>query len=706
MKSVGMSVAIGACACLLALGCSDDDDEKARSPSRPGGAGGSAGRSGGGGGGASGTAGTLDAGAPDGGADAGSVDAGSADGGDGGESCVYEGAPLLDPADLPSCESATCQNAHCLARGLVSAEQAEQLADCDAETECVPDLLIVTLGQFLLDSCRSLAGAEGRCLSTCIPQVAAQLDALPRDVCDEGERCTPCFDPITGEETGACGQSCDPGAVEPPVTFPACCGELGVCVPDALVAEGERAVLSADSCEGDGVLCAPRAIAADPTAVPATCRGLAGGEGRCLPACLPSVAAQVDVLPSAGCQPGELCAPCFDPLTGEATPACSIGGDAPAEPPTLFAECCGGRSLCIPEVLVSEAQQSLLDGAGCASGELCAPREIATGDYQPEPCMSWGAEGRCLLACLPDVAAQRDRLARATCDAAELCVPCYDPIGGASTGACEIEGDQPNTSPPYRFETCCDDGAGNDLGTCVPEALVSFEDFALLSRDTCTINGFVCAPTELATGSYEPDACDSWLGAEGRCLPACLPDVAAQRAQLRRADCSQGELCVPCYDPVSSESTGACAIDDDAPAQAPRPFPTCCPTSGVARGTCVPSQAAGAQADSLPVLDCETKTGDADAYVCAPNERIADPEYQFPSCETTCGSDVVTCALALVAGVTGEPGACVPSCMLLELDTPIGDNAADLFGRSSCAAGEDCAPCVNPDTDEPTGLCD
>ena len=159
------------------------------------------------------------------------------------------------------------------------------------------------------------------------------------------------------------------------MTFPACCGELGVCVPDALVAEGQRAILSADSCEGDGVLCAPRALAADRTAVPVTCRGLAGGEGRCLPACLPAVAAQADVLPPAGCEPGELCAPCFDPLTGEATPACSMRSDAPAETPTLFAECCGGRSACVPDALVSETQQSLLDGDGCASGELCARAE-------------------------------------------------------------------------------------------------------------------------------------------------------------------------------------------------------------------------------------------------------------------------------------------------------------------------------------------
>ena len=280
------------------------------------------------------------------------------------------------------------------------------------------------------------------------------------------------------------------------------------------------------------------------------------------------------------------------------------------------------------------------------------------------------------------------------------------PDHGVSTGACAIEGDEPHTSPPYTFETCCDDGAGNDVGTCVPEALVSLDDFALLAA-TAAQSMASCArrPTSRPAAT-SPTGCDSWLGAEGRCLPSCLPDVDARRDQLRRAGCGQGELCVPCYDPLSSETTGVCAIGGDAPVEAPRPFPDLLHDRR-RRARHVRTEPgrrrAGRRATGARLRD---QTGDADAYVCAPNERIADPDYQFPSCETTCGSDVVTCALALVAGVTGEPGACVPSCMLLELDTPIGDNAANLFGRSSCDSGEDCAPCVNPDTDEPTGLCD
>ena len=410
----------------------------------------------------------------------------------------------------------------------------------------------------------------------------------------------------------------------------------------------------------------------------------------------------------ADCADGELCAPCYDPLTGEATGACAIGDDEPVEDPVLFDECCGGLSACVPQALVPADQRALLDATGCTTGELCAPKDIAGGTYEPQTCTSWGGgEGRCLLACLPDVAAQQARLTRGACDTAELCVPCYDPVTGESTGACEIAGDEPEDDPPYEFPTCCDDGMGNDLGTCVPGALVSSAEQALLGADSCTDTGFLCAPTPLASGTYEPEGCDSWLSAEGRCLPACLPDVDAQADRLKRATCGQGELCVPCFEPLAGEETGACDIDGDMPVDEAVQFPTCCPTAGVQRGTCVPRQAVGAQAASLPVLNCETQTGgagDPDQYVCAPNERIEDPDFEFPTCTTTCGADPITCFAAAIGGVPGQPGACVPSCILSERTTPLG-NAATLYGQGGCDSGEDCAPCEDPETGDPTGLC-
>jgi hypothetical protein len=53
-------------------------------------------------------------------------------------------------------------------------------------------------------TCTSIGGAEGRCLSVCIPQVGENAGILPDDGCQPGQRCAPCVHPLTNQETGAC----------------------------------------------------------------------------------------------------------------------------------------------------------------------------------------------------------------------------------------------------------------------------------------------------------------------------------------------------------------------------------------------------------------------------------------------------------------------------------------------------------------------
>ena len=182
---LGLGFAIGACVLGLASACSDDDDgTDSPLPGGQGattgaaavsgaGVGGSSGTGGAtttaGGGGSSGTAGAAASGSGGSGGTAGTAgdggESGAGTGGDeddgGVDECVYDGPIIVDPADSESCETSTCQNAHCLSRDFVSPEQAEQLSDCDADNECVPDLLIVTVGQFLLPTCRSIRRRRG-----------------------------------------------------------------------------------------------------------------------------------------------------------------------------------------------------------------------------------------------------------------------------------------------------------------------------------------------------------------------------------------------------------------------------------------------------------------------------------------------------------------------------------------------------------------
>jgi hypothetical protein len=516
------------------------------------------------------------------------TDAGSA--GDGG-ACMPT-PPPIDPADLTACGD-NCGAAHCVPTTLLTPEQGAMLADCDTATKCVPDMYIETNGMFLLKTCKSLKGAEGRCVSSCVPKVASQIDSLPQDVCQKDERCAPCYDPITGEDSGACTLGCDTG---------------------------------------------------------------------------------------------------------------------PTKPPVKFAECCDGHALCVPKTSVPEDQRSMLPTEGCKdSTDLCVPKAMASG-YDPKTCMSWGgAEGRCLSDCLPSVQQKKDKLGKDVCSSGELCVPCFDPISGDSTGACAIDGDAP-THDAYKFATCCSDGASGTLGTCVPDALVSEDQRSMLGADTCSEQKFLCAPADVAAGTYAPDTCTSWRSAEGRCLPACLPAVAKKADKLSAADCGQGKLCVPCFDPVTGESTNGCTMEGDKPANTtPVLFPTCCVTNGVARGTCVPKAAAGAQGASLPVLDCETKTNDADAYVCAPNEKLSDPPSAFPSCTTACPKapeSTTNAWICSIGALAGKAGACVPACILSEKDAALGAKADTVFGRSTCAEGEKCAPCNDPQSGDATGLCE
>ena len=463
--------------------------------------------------------------------------------------CVHKGPPLIDPKDLPVCP--LCQNARCVSKGLVPADQVDLLADCEDGSKCVPDKYIETVGKFVLPSCTSLLGNEGRCVSTCLPDIAAQADRLPKDVCAEGELCAPCYDPTTGDSTGACTVSCDPGPTEAPTLYPECCNGLGSCVPESLVPADQKGQLGSDGCSTAGDVCAPKILAGGDK--PAACASVDGAEGRCLPACLPAVAAQADKLPQDVCQTGELCAPCYDPLTAQATGSCSINGDAPNGPPTSFDACCNGAGACVPKALVPADQQSML------------------------------------------------------------------------------------------------------------------------GADTCADPGTLCVPTELANSGAKPASCVSLGGAEGRCMAACLPAIAAQAGKLPQSSCPATHKCAPCYDPLSGQPTGSCSVNGDAPTQPPLVFPKCCPHNGSARGTCVPVEAlTKSQVDSLPKDSCPS-----DAWRCVPNLKVQDPNAKFPYCQAS--------------GIFGgsQPGACVPDCL-------VGGFEGIFVGQGSCKSGEKCAPCTKP----------
>lgn len=195
-------------------------------------------------------------------------------------------------------------------------------------------------------------------------------------------------------------------------------------------------------------------------------------------------------------------------------------------------------------------------------------------------------------------------------------------------------------------------------------------------RDTCA-EGLYCLPNmrELAavdesdagTPMAFPACRVSFPGApadfpdyEGRCLPTFFAKDNPLAARLQQSTCGSGELCAPCYDPLTGDSAGSCELQGDAPTEpAPEPFAECAD----GHGYCVPAFAAGMQASQLAQLTC------AQGELCGPKNKVADPNSCFARCD---------------AGSFGA-GACVPAFL-----ASIG---AGILPRGECEEGMVCGPC-------------
>ena len=378
---------------------------------------------------------------------------------------------------LPDCCEGTgsCVPMEALTEGLQS-----QVSVCDDGSACVPKGIITSIQEdsgFWPRSCESIGGAEGVCLSTCIPKVGQFASLLPVDNCDVGERCAPCIDPLTGVDSGACGDGleCDPehvrevnelpeselpqdgqgereaeaagyscenpptGDVVDPGAFQPC-GEHAHCVPDALVEPHLQDKLA--TCD-EGFCVPDPMIASAGFFVPATCTSINGMEGRCMNIVLPDVGALAESLPVDICESYERCSPCCDPFTGLTSEVCDQGCDVgPVEEcsgESEYISCCGGEGHCIgPELIPDGLESSLAKCKGEAKGNLCVPDAMQDPDYAGTPCQGnslilGGYQGVCLPQCLKIFL--EISFDKSPCGPGHMCVPCDDPITGGTTDA-------------------------------------------------------------------------------------------------------------------------------------------------------------------------------------------------------------------------------------------------------------------------------
>jgi hypothetical protein len=236
--------------------------------------------------------------------------------------CNYEATcpPVIDPGQLTSCGA----DAHCLDAALITdPAQKSQLAACtDASKLCVPDVFIKTGGKFTPATCSSVGGAEGRCLSRVLPAVKAQDALLPQSTCTANERCAPCYDPVTGNATGACSLSCDTGPTKPKVTFAQCCSQRAHCVPSTSIPADQQSNLNDDSCT-TGNLCVPDQILLNQTIPTCTASSLILGSytGVCLSDCF-DFGIQGLALSRGSCASNYKCAPCTQNGQPTGAPGC------------------------------------------------------------------------------------------------------------------------------------------------------------------------------------------------------------------------------------------------------------------------------------------------------------------------------------------------------------------------------------------------
>jgi hypothetical protein len=158
----------------------------------------------------------------------------------------------------------------------------------------------------------------------------------------------------------------------------------------------------------------------------------------------PDIEAQKDQLPQDTCTPNERCAPCYDPVSGDATGACSsVSCDAPKKPKVVFGNCCNEngktRGRCVPTSVVGKDASSL-DVKECKQGqEVCVPSEQLAQNYVPPACKASNLigdyDGVCISDCIPrdfltDIATDQGN-----CTTGFFCAPCKNPLTGAPTGA-------------------------------------------------------------------------------------------------------------------------------------------------------------------------------------------------------------------------------------------------------------------------------
>jgi hypothetical protein len=267
---------------------------------------------------------------------------------------------------------------------------------------------------------------------------------------------------------------------------------------------------------------------------------------------------------------------------------------APADPGgtgAAMADCCMGTGKCAdPTTLMGDAVKSYGHDT-CAAPLVCSPPTPTTA---PMSCTTKvgtsdpaGLEGRCVPKCFltgnPLASLLDDG---GTCPAGDSCAPCFSPVDGKSTGACNTGTDMPKNAAPMPYKLCPEGGdAGAQPykggGLCVPSSVVAklsdktspLYNPAIpgLKQDNCAM-GESCVPAlKAANPGYCSMHCTTATTltnagyANGACTPIYVVFDTNGSAGVTIASgagatmCGTDELCAPCKNPLTGGTpSGAC----------------------------------------------------------------------------------------------------------------------------------------------------
>lgn len=217
-------------------------------------------------------------------------------------------SPFVVP-DLGALEPCGGGLGHCY-DATKTAISARDVPACPTAGEiCVPDKVLLAGGRKLV-RCQFLGGRlEGACASLLLSELNAHRDQVTQESCDADERCTPCDDPRTGENTG----TCDPAGVHEKACVggegaagETCCHASGVCMDREAVPADSRDDMERDSCSRKDQVCAPLSMS---DGAPVKC-SILGIDGVCIDVCFASMLQGIQRPARAECGPTELCLPC------------------------------------------------------------------------------------------------------------------------------------------------------------------------------------------------------------------------------------------------------------------------------------------------------------------------------------------------------------------------------------------------------------